>query len=180
MKVTTLKKSVLLTIACAGIGLAPSARAEHATTFLDNLLGDVTNRLAVVDSNTPAAERQALTSAQSILNRNSKTPAADAGVLASASTVLDARFTNDATFTAEETDALNSFNGEAQNQLAAVNDLIGTNGTPRPLSNQLSQAQGALDRANNESNSIPIRARAMALALNKIRVANIIASHGSK
>src|SRR5882724_12008251 len=88
MKVTTLKKTVLLTIACVGLGLAPATRAEHATTFLDNLLGEVTNRLANADTNTSAADRRALTSAKSILNRNSKTPAADAGALASAATIL--------------------------------------------------------------------------------------------
>src|SRR5829696_2059645 len=87
MKLTILTKTVLLAIACVGIGLAPTAQAEHATNFLDALQTDVNDRLANAETNT-AAERRALTTAAHTLDRNTKTLGADLGVLASAATTL--------------------------------------------------------------------------------------------
>jgi len=175
MKEITLKKTVLLTIACVGIGLAPSARADHATNFLDSLATEVGTRLDNADTNTTKAEQRALTSASRTLNRNSKTLGADLGLLASSATTLDKAFPGDATFGTLENEAVNNYSAEAQSELNDVEARAGTNDFPRALSNQVVQAQSALDRANNDSNSIPVRARAVAFALNKIRSADRLA-----
>jgi len=177
MKVTTLKKSILLTIACIGTGLAPSALAAHATNFLDALQNEVTTRLNNVSDSTPAAEKRALTSASRTLSHNSGTLSSDLGELASSATALNNAFPGDATFGSLENDAVNNYSAEAQSELNAVADRAGTNAIPPALSNQLSQAQASLDRANDSSNSIPVRARAVSFALNKIRVADILATH---
>jgi hypothetical protein len=172
MKVTKLTKTVLLAIALVGIGLAPTARAAHATNFLDVLQMDVTDRLANADTNT-AAERRALTTAARTLNKNTKTLAADLGVLASAATTLHKGFSNDVVLTAEEELALSLYSNEAHAQLATVIALAGPNPFPKSISNQLNQAQAALDRGDASSNSVPVRAKAIAFALNKIRVASL-------
>src|SRR5258705_4780881 len=98
MKVTKLTKTVLLAIAFVGIGLAPTARAAHATNFLDALQTDVANRLANVDSNTTAAAKRALTTAAHTLDKKTKTLGADLGALALAATSLQKGFSNDVTF----------------------------------------------------------------------------------
>jgi len=175
MKATTLIRTVLLVCAFVGTGLAPTARAAHATNFLDALHADVTNRLANVDSNTPAAEERALNAAARILNRNSRTLQADLGLLAQTATALDTAFSADAQFSAEQQAALGAYSAEAQLQFNTTVALAGTNEFPRPMSNQLARAQEALDRGNDGSNSVPVRARAIAFALNKIRVAEMLA-----
>jgi hypothetical protein len=172
MKLTILTKTVLLAIASVGIGLAPTAQAEHATNFLDALQMDVNDRLANAETNT-AAERRALTTAAHTLDRKTKTLGADLGALASAATTLQKGFSNDVTLTAEEELALTQYSAEAHAQLDAVNALAGTNEFPKSISNQLNQAVAALDRGDATSNSVPVRAKAIAFALNKIRVANL-------
>src|SRR5215212_432214 len=94
MKVTSLKKTILLTIAAVGMGLAPAARAAHATAFLDPLATEITTRLETPDALT-SAEQRALTSASRTLNRNATTSSAELGLLASAATALDRTFTSD-------------------------------------------------------------------------------------
>ena len=171
MKSSTLKKTLLLTIASVGMGLAPAARAAHATNFLDTLANELTTRLE--DTNAAAADQRALNTASRTLNRNSSTLAADLGLLATAGTGLGNAFPDDATLAALENDALNNYRAEALAQLNAIDNRIGTNEVPPNLNNQIVDAQDALVRANDSSNSIPVRARAVAFALNKIRVANI-------
>jgi hypothetical protein len=156
--------------------MAPAAQAAHATNFLDALQTDVEARLAAVDENTPANERRALTSASRTLNRNSRTLSADLGLLASSATALNVGFPGDATFEGEEEAALDAYAAEAQAQLDATAALAGTNQMPRNISNQLVQAQAALERGNDTSNSVPVRARSIAFALNKIRVAHLQAT----
>jgi hypothetical protein len=172
MKVTSWTKTILLTITSFGLGLAPTARADHATNFLDALIAEVDARAANTDSNSPA-EQRALNSASKILNRNSTTLVKDLGLLASAATALNKRFPDDSTFAGLENDAVNNYGAEAESEIDAVASLAGTNDLPRALSNQLAKAQAALDRAaESSSNSIPVRARAVAFALNKIRIAD--------
>lgn len=180
MKVTTWSKTIALITALAGIGLAPATRAAHATEFLDALETAVDNRLAAVDENTPPEERRALTAAANVLDRNSKTLAADLNLLAQAATSLDAAFSADAEFSTAEEGALLSFSTEAQAQFDAVLAQLGTNDPPVSIANKLAQAQEALDRGNDGSNNVPTRARAIAFALNKIRVAALQAARTFK
>jgi len=159
---------IAITLACISM-TAISAHATHATNFLDDFQAAVTNRTATL-TNATKAQHQALLSAERALNRNTRTLSADLGALATAATVLNPRFTNDATFTAAETNALASYSGEAHLELAVAQSFLGTNNPSRPVSNQLAQAQAALDIGDNGTNSVPVRARALALALNKLRV----------
>ena len=173
MKVTTITNTIVLFVALLGFGMAPATQAQHATNFLDALQADVEARLAAVDENTTVGERRALTSASRTLNRTSRTLSADLGLLANAATALNTGFPDDAAFSAEEEAALSAYSAEAQLQLNTTAALAGTNALPRSVSNQLSQAQAAIDRGNDGSNSVPVRAKSLAFAFNKIRVANI-------
>ena len=164
-------KTILLGI-IIGTGTVQTIYADHATNFLDSLQANVSERLANSDTNS-GAEKRALASADKILNRNSRTLNADLGLLAQASTALSRSFADDLSFSTDEEVAVTAYSAEAQARLNAVGDITGTNDVPRPIANQLSQAQAALDRANDTSNSIPVRARAVAFALNKIRVADL-------
>jgi hypothetical protein len=93
--------------------------------------------------------------------------------LAQAATTLSRSFPEDPEIFTEEDAAVTAYSAEAQVRYNAVFDITGTNAVPRPIANQLNQAQAALDRANDTGNSIPVRARAVAFALNKIRVADL-------
>ncbi len=176
MKVITLKKPILLTIALVGLGLAPTARAAHAADFLDPLQTEISTRLDNLPDDTEASVRRALNKANATLNRNSKTLNADLGLLAQAGTALASGLPDDGTLNGLQNDALNAYSGEAQNQLNAVVERIGTNDPPTALSKQLQQAQAALDRGNEGTNSTSVRAKSIAFALNKIRVAGILAT----
>lgn len=177
MKSLTLKKTILLIIAFAGTGLAPAARADHVTNFLDPLVTEVSTRIDNADTNSTKAETRALNSASKILNRNTKTVSKDLSALGSAANVLDKAFPDDPTFGPLENEAVNNFAAEAQSELDAVAARGGTNDLPKALSNQLAQAQAALDHASEgSSNTIPVRARAVSFALNKIRAANNLAN----
>jgi len=173
MKVTTLGKTILLSIACIGLGMAPTARAAHGTNFLDALQTGVSDLLANLPDDATAAQRRALNSASKTLDRNSRSLGTDLGLLANAATALNSQFSDNLAIAALENQAVVNYSTEAQVELNAANDLIGTNSAPRSVSNQLAQAQAALDRGNADSNSIPVRARAVAFALNKIRVATM-------
>jgi hypothetical protein len=175
MKIMTLMKTVLVAATILGTTMF-SARADHATNFLDALATEVQTRIDNADPNATAQEQRALTSASRTLNRNSRTLGADVGLLASASTTLERGFPGDAIFAALEDQAVDNYGAEAQSQLNATAARAGTNTIPRALSNQLSQAQAAIDRSSDTSNSIPVRARAVAFALNKVRAANILAN----
>src|SRR5829696_3204608 len=168
MKVTKLIKTILFGV-IIGMGGFQTVHADHATNFLDTLQADVAERLANSDTNS-GAEKRALAAADKILNRNSSTLNADLGQLAQASTALSRTFAEDLTFSTDEEVAVTAYSAEAQARLNAVGDLAGTNTLPGSITNQLNQAQAALDRANDTGNSIPVRARAVAFALNKIRV----------
>jgi hypothetical protein len=175
MKSSTLKKTLILTIAYVGMGLAPIVRADHAASFLDPLATELATRLE--DTNTSAEDQRALNTASRTLSRNSSTLSADLGLLATAATGLGNAFPEDTTLAGLENDALNNYRAEALAQLDDINNRFGTNDVPPNLNNQIVSAQDALVRANDTSNSIPVRARAVAFALNKIRVANIQAGH---
>ena len=176
MKVNTITNTIVLFVALLGFGMAPATQAQHATNFLDALQADVEARLAAVDENTTAAERKALTSASRTLNRTSRTLSADLGLLSKAATALNTGFPDDAAFSAEEEAALSAYAGEAQLQLNTTAALAGTNEMPASINNQLTQAQAAIDRGNDGSNSVPVRAKSLAFAFNKIRVATIQAT----
>lgn len=173
MKVTTITNTIVLFVALLGFGMAPATQAQHATNFLDALQADVEARLAAVDENTTVGERRALTSASRTLNRTSRTLSADLGLLSKAATALNTGFPDDAAFAAEEEAALSAYAAEAQLQLDTTAALAGTNDIPQSINNQLTQAQAAIDRGTDGSNSVPVRAKSLAFALNKIRVANI-------
>lgn len=171
MKVLSLTKIVLLAIATAGIGFTPAVRAAHATNFLDLLAEDIATRQE--DTNNTPAQNRALAAAARALDKNTRTLSADLGAFANAATTLNAAFPDDALLAVQEEAVLLAYSTEAQTQLAAVTDLTGTNGVPNSINNQLTQAQAALDRANDASNSVPTRAKSLAFALNKIRVATM-------
>jgi hypothetical protein len=180
MKVTTLKKTVLLALVCAGTMLTSAVQAAHYTNFLDTLETEVATRIENITEETTAQERRALNAASKILSRNTRSLGADLGVLASASTALDSAFAEDETLNTLENDAVNNYAAAAQEQLNNVAARAGDTEMPRALSNLLSQAQAALDRAADTSNSIPVRARAVAFALNKIRAADNVAKRTFK
>jgi hypothetical protein len=169
MKVSSITKIALLAIASAGLGLASAARGAHATNFLDLLQADITNRQE--DTNNTPAQNRALAAASKALDKNTKTLGTDLGAFARAATILDGAFTDDAVFTLDEEQVLLAYSTEAQAQLDALSLVSGTNDFPRPISNQLEQARAALERGNDSSNSVSTRAKAIAFALNKIRVA---------
>jgi hypothetical protein len=180
MKVITLKKAVLLTIAVVGLGMAPTAQAAHAAEYLDPLQTEIATRLENLPDDTEADVRRALTKANASLNRNSRTLSADLGLLSQAGTALSTALAEDGTLNGLQNDALNNYAGEAQAQLNAVWDKVGTNDPPVQLANQLEQAQAALDRGLEGTNSVSVRAKAIAFALNKARVANILATRTFK
>ena len=180
MKVITLKKAVLLTVAVVGMGLAPAASAAHATEFLDPLQTEIATRLENLPDDTEADVRRALQKANASLNKNTRTLSADLGALSQAGTALASALADDATLNGLQNDALNAYSSEAQSQLDDVLALVGSTPAPKSLSNQLSQIQAALDRGNEGTNSTSVRAKAIAFALNKIRVANILATRTYK
>jgi hypothetical protein len=165
----TLKKTVLLTIGLAGLGLAPAIRADHATNFLDGLQNEVNNQIANTDTNITAAQRTALRRADDILDNDTETLRGDLSLLTEAAIVLNARWSN--YFLGYENQAVLDYANEAQARLNAVKALNGANDPPPALSNAINSAQHAIDRATEQTNSIPTRARAVRFALNKIRVA---------
>jgi hypothetical protein len=164
----TLKGTICIALAAAGLAFAPTAGAAHATNFLAGLQSEVANRVANPDTNASRAQLRALSNAARTLERNSKTLSADLGLLASAATQLDARFTNDGTLVMLEEDALADYSSAAHARLDGVYLWAGTNRLSNGLSNQVAKAAGALDRADAMSNGVPARARALALAFNKI------------
>jgi hypothetical protein len=180
MKVITLKKAILLTIAVVGMGLAPTADAAHATEFLDPLHMEITTRLENLPDETEPAVRRALQKANAALNRNTRTLSADLGALSQAGNALASALADDGTLNGLQNDALNAYSSEAQSQLNDLLALIGTSEAPRSLSNQLNQIQAALDRGNDGANSTAVRAKAISFALNKIRVGTILATRTFK
>lgn len=180
MKVMTLKKAIPLTIALLGLGLATTATAQHATEYLDPLQTAVATRLETLPDETEPAVRRALTKANAALSRNTRTVSADLGALSQAGTALQSALPDDGELNALQNDALNNFSADAQAQLNAVAESVGTNEPPRALAKQLDQAQAALDRANDGTNSTSVRAKSISFALNKIRVAASLANRTFK
>jgi len=162
----------IITIALISFGIASTSpvRAAHATNFLDALYQEVTNRVENPGTNTTAAQRAALRAASNILGRNTRTFSADLSTLATAATVLNTRFPNDATFSSLEATALAFYSAEAHAQLNDADLRIGTNSIPRLLSNQLARARIALTNADNNTNGVPARARALARVFTQIRM----------
>ncbi len=164
----TLKRTIFITLAWAGLGLSADVGAAHATNFLNAFQTEVTNRVANPGSEVSKAQRKALSSAARTLSRNTKTFAADLGILASASATLNAKFTNDAAFAGLQEDALEDYVDVANDRLNGVFLWIGTNTVSKSLSNQVLKADHALDEANANTNGVPSKARALAKAFNKI------------
>jgi hypothetical protein len=164
----TLKGTICILLAAAGLVFSRDALAAHATNFLDELQSDVTNRLATEGADLSKAERRALSNAARTLSRNTRTLAADLGVLAATATQLNSQFSDDETFAELEADALADYSAEAHARLEGIYLWIGTNELSRGLSNQLARAADALDRADAETNGVPAQARALASAFNRI------------
>jgi hypothetical protein len=165
MKLTT-KKTVLILITSIGLAIAPSARAAHATNFLNALQTEVTNRIA--NTNLPAAQQRALASANKSLSRNTKTPATDLIALSTAANALDKQFPADSTFAALEDDALDAYSDEAHAQLDNAALHLGTNSITKGLSNQLAKIRVALTNAGAITNGVPAKARALANVFNRM------------
>jgi hypothetical protein len=164
-------KGIVLTILTSTImALAPAAHAAHATNFLNALRTEVTNRLATAGTNATARQKAALRAAGNVLSHNTKTLSADLSALATAATVLGTRFPNDATFASIESDALADYSAEAHAQLENAELHVGTNRISRLLSNQLARLQVALTNADNNSNGVPARARALARVFTQMRM----------
>lgn len=176
MKQTTLSKLIVLTWACVGIGMAPASQAAHVSTFLDPLDAAITAKLE--DPGITVQEQRTLTKAQRTLGRTTKSLSSEASLLGTVSTLLRSVETNSAALVDAENQSLNSFFSEAQAQYFALQAraTIGSDPPPAPIANQLDQALNALDRGSATSNSVPVRAKALALALNKIRVGNMLAN----
>lgn len=164
------KGTVAITCLLAGMAFTPTTRAAHATNFLDALQGEVTNQLANAGTNVTAAQKAALRAASNILRRNTRTLSADLSALATAATVLNTRFPSNETFIALEEDALADYALEAEAQLDNAELHVGTNRISRALSKQLANLRVALSNAVVNSNSVPVRARALARVYSKMRV----------
>ena len=181
MKETQVLKRTLIAI----MGLAALVQplsAEHATTFLEPLQTEISDRIAGLTDENTAAERKALTSAEKILNRNSSSVAGDLGLLSKAAQTLNRAFAEDEELLTLQDDVLSDFLAEAQvafdEAAARVAGLTGKGATA--AQKQLDQAGAALERAADDTNTLKDRARAVVFALNKIRVANLIATRGEK
>ncbi len=166
MKLTT-KKTVLILITAIVFTLVPTARAAHATNFLNALQTEVTNRIA--NTNLPAAQQRALASANKSLSRNTKTLATDLIALSTAANALNKQFTNDSTLAALEDDALDAYSDEAHAQLDNAELHRGTNSITKGLSNQLAKIRIALTNADAITNDVPAKARALANVFNRLR-----------
>jgi hypothetical protein len=166
------KTTILLTLISCGTTVIPLARAEHATTFLNALQTELTNRLANPPTNSTPAQRKALATANKTLSRTSKTLAADLSLFASAATTLNRPFAGDDRFAALESQVIELYSAEARARVNWLVTHVGTNGIARSASNQLAQARNALDRAGNGSNSVPVRARVLATAFTKLGLAD--------
>lgn len=166
-----LQSTVCIFLTATFIALAPVVRAAHATNFLDALQLEITNRIAHAETNTTPAQQKSLSAAARILNRNTATLVEDVKAFASATTRLNARFTNDGVFPLLEHATVEAYSMAAHDQLAAVISLVATSSVPRSLSNRLAKAGRALAHADASTNSVPVHARALVAALNKIRVA---------
>ena len=167
MKLTS-HTGVLFVSICIGILSAQAVHAAHATSFLDALYSEVTNRLANPGDNT-AVQNAALRSASKTLARDTKHLGADVSALATAAKTLDKRFPGDETLSSLENDALAAYTAEAEALLDEAAARIGTNDIPRGLLKQLMKAEAALNAALASTNGVPERARALAKALNKMR-----------
>jgi hypothetical protein len=164
----TLKGTICITLAMAGLAFSSTVRAGHGTNFLDELQREVTNRVANPGTNASRAQLRALSNAARTLNRNTRTLSTDLGALASAATQLNAGYSDDENLAALEAEAVADYSAEAHARLDGVYLWIGTNDFSRGLSNQVVKADAALDRADATTNGVPAQARALALAFNKI------------
>lgn len=165
----TLGRTVLLSIICIGMALAPALRAAHSTEYLDAYQAAVNDRLANFEGS--AQEERALNAAARTLNRNTTTPATDLTKLASAATTLDRAFPEDEEFLIRGDEAIDSYTALAESQLAALNARIGENEVPTSLTRSLERIQASLDTANDENNTIPVRARAASKAFKTLQLA---------
>jgi len=160
-------RTVLVVFTSLAALMAFPVQAEHVTTYLEPLHAAVTNRLA--ETNLTAGQTRALRAASKALSGHPDKPQAELGLLANAARTLNARFTNDFLF--EENEALGSYSYDLNNLLDDIASVIGTNPVPRSVTNKLAQGTKALARGDNTSNSVPVRARALALSLTKLSAA---------
>jgi hypothetical protein len=180
MKKQTLRTIVSIAIACVGLGMAPTSNAAHYTNYLDSL----TNALqAKLDSGTltNAAQTNAVNSALTRLNQNTKTLSQDLSAFGSAVSTLDGAVADHADVTAAETTTFNAFLGEAEAQLADVEDDADTlDPVPPALQNALNQARIAHTNATTETNSLSERITDLRLLFTKIKVAQIQLAKANK
>ena len=181
MNKTQVLKRTLIAIMGLAAWVQPLS-AEHATAFLEPLQTEVSERIAELTDESTAAERKALTAAEKILNRNSSSVAGDLGLLGKVSMALDRAYAEDEELAALQDDVLLDFLAEAQ---AAFDDAAArvaglTGKSANAAQKQLDQAGAALERAADDTNTLKERARAIVFALNKTRVATLIATRGEK
>jgi hypothetical protein len=174
-----LRGLIVATLCCVAFTIIPSARAAHATNFLDALHTEVSNRLDV--ASIPDDEEKALTAANKALLKNTKTVQQDLAALTAAARALDKAYTDDATLDALEDEALDAYAAEGQARLDDALVRVGTNAIPRGLSNQIAKAQAALDTAVATTNGTGARAKALSKAFSKIAgpVKAIVRKYGS-
>ena len=179
MKKQTLTTIVSIALACIGLGMAPETRATHFTNYLDSL----TNALqAKLDSGTltNAAQTNAVRSALTRLNTNTKTLSQDLSAFGAATSTLN-DLQGDPDISSAESETFNNFLGEGQAQLQDVQDDADALSTvPPSLRNALNQAHAAYTNATIETNSISQRVRDLNLAFTKIHVAQIQLAKANK
>jgi hypothetical protein len=149
------------------------ADAAHFSNFLDPLQAQVSGRLT--ESEITSGERRTLTRAQQLLDRSTKSLRADASLLGVVASSLRSVETD--SLTQAESDAVEAFVSEGNAELGELQErtTIGSN-PPRLLAIQFNRVASLLNRANDSNNSIPIRARAVAAAWNRLRSANLLAN----
>ncbi len=170
MKQTTLKKTILLTVACASLAFAQSVGAARVSEFLDPLASEVAIRLE--NPEISSAEQKALNSAAKTLNRNAKTFTSELSALSSALKALEKAYPEDEPLGVLANDAVNNYVNEAQGQLDAVRARAGDSEVPSALANAISRAEASIGTANDTDLEISARIKAASKALNDVRVAD--------
>jgi hypothetical protein len=162
------RKTVLALIIAVGLAWADTAKAAHATNFLDALQQEVTNRLADTEAELTRAQRRSLSSAARILNRDTRTLGADALLLASASATLRPHFRDpEDVLSALPLATFEAFKAEADAQLEDITTAIGTNRVSRAVRNCVLVGSNALERAERTNLTVSARASAVSVALKK-------------
>jgi hypothetical protein len=156
--------------------VAPASQAAHVTTYLDQLDVAITTRLE--DPSLTPQQQRALMKGRQMLGRNTRTLSAEAALLGTVANTLKPAETNGAALVEAELIALNRYFSDAQAQYFALQSRasVGSEPPPAPIARQLEKALEALDQSSASSNSMPVRAKALAFALNKLRAGDMLAN----